>query len=249
MLKVNEICYLFDVDGTLTPPRQRMSKTFQKEFILWAKDKNLLIVTGSDFKKTTEQVPQQVLSCFEEIYCCMGNEKRTPNGKIVTKSNFIIPDLLDQDLQRILKNSGYPLRTGSHIEFRTGMVNFSIPGRNANKLEREQYNKWDALNGERSDIVKFINSKYPNLEASIGGSISIDIIEKGKDKGQIIKCLQDFGIRRLVFVGDRVYPGGNDWGIVRELKRSNLAYEWYNVSGPEETLALIRLNRVFGGGK
>ncbi len=249
MIEQNKICYIFDVDGTLTEPRTIMTPGFSREFSEWAGKKQLFIATGSDYEKTKQQVPDIVLSKFQKIFCCMGNEMRDNSGKILSKSNFIIPDQLDRDLQNILTESPYILRTGNHIEFRTGMVNFSIVGRNANKLERKQYNSWDKISKEREKIANYINLNYPTLNASVGGSISVDIIEENHDKGQIIHFLENAGATKIIFVGDRCYPGGNDWGVIRELKKSNIAFEWYQVSGPQETLALLRTNKVFGGGK
>ena len=179
----------------------------------------------------------------------MGNEVRDNNGKILEKSHFIIPEELDTDLQNILKNSKYHKKVGNHIEFRTGMVNFSILGRRATLKQRKEYNLWDQKNLERKQIAEFINKNYPTLNASVGGSISIDIIEEGRDKGQIVNWLENQGAHKIVFVGDKCFPGGNDWGIIRELKKSNLAFEWYQVNGPHETLALLRTNKVFDGGK
>ena len=245
----NKICYIFDVDGTLTEPRQKMSSKFANEFISWMKDKQTFVATGSDYNKTKDQVPWDVLDKFNNIFCCMGNEVRGEYGKVIYKSSFVLPPELDYDLARILKESKYPVRTGNHIEFRTGMINFSIIGRQADFPQRKHYEKWDYVEKERERIADFINKNYPTLNASVGGSISIDIIEEGCDKGQVIHHLENAGANKVVFVGDRCYPGGNDWGLIRELKKSNLAFEWYQVESPEETLALLRMNKVFDGGK
>ena len=74
----------------------------------------------------------------------------------------------------------------------------------------------------------------------MGGSISIDIIEKGKDKGQIVPWMINRGVNKLTFVGDRCEPGGNDWGIVRELMKTSISFAWYNINGPQEVLNLIK---------
>ena len=63
----------------------------------------------------------------------------------------------------------------------------------------------------------------------MGGSISIDILEEGCDKEQVIRHLENAGAKKII--RDRCYRGGNDWGIVRK-KKSNLAFEWYQVDGP-----------------
>lgn len=245
----NKVCYIFDVDGTLTEPRQPMTPAFAKEFREWSTNKQCFVSTGSDFPKTKEQVPQSILNCFEDIFCCMGNEIRKPNGTVVSKSNFVIPDALEVDLAVFLERTNFAYKTGNHLEFRTGMVNFSIVGRNATMEQRNEYNTWDNIYMERAKIAEFINQNYPALEASVGGSISIDIIEFGCDKGQTVHHLQEAGATKIVFVGDRCAPGGNDYGIIRELEKSGLPFDWYNVEGPEDTLKLIRTDKVFDGGK
>jgi phosphomannomutase len=245
----NKICYIFDVDGTLTEPRKQMTYDFAKEFKLWAENKQCVIATGSDYKKTKEQVATNILPYFKYTFCCMGNETRDAKGEIIEKSNFEIPSELELYLAKFLNDTRFPYKSGNHMETRTGMLNFSIVGRNATMHQRHEYSQWDSLNGERQKIANFINKTFPTLEASIGGSISIDIIKKGSDKGQVVRHLGAAGCTKVVFVGDRCFPGGNDYGIVRELKKSDLAFEWYNVEGPQDTLGLIRVNEVFGGGK
>ena len=51
------------------------------------------------------------------------------------------------------------------------------------------------------------------LDAVVGGEISIDIFEKFKDKGQIVKDIRG----KFEFFGDRLYPGGNDYAIQQEI--------------------------------
>jgi phosphomannomutase len=245
----NKICYIFDVDGTLTEPREEMNQSFANEFLFWSMGKQCYISTGSDFQKTKQQVPWDVLDCFKSIFCCMGNEVRNSIGNIIHKSEFTLPDSLEQDLAVFLQNTAFPYKTGNHIEPRTGMVNFSIVGRNATQEQRKEYSAWDNANMERANIAEFINQNYPALDATVGGSISIDIIEFGQDKGQTIHYLENAGATKIVFVGDKCELGGNDHGIIRELEKSNLSYDWYNVKGPEDTLSLIRTNKVFGGGR
>ena len=55
----NKICYIFDVDGTLTEPRQKMSSKFANEFTSWMKDKQTFVATGSDYNKTKDQVERE----------------------------------------------------------------------------------------------------------------------------------------------------------------------------------------------
>ena len=237
--------YLFDVDGTLTEPRKKISASFMNQFLDWSIDKQLFIGTGSDFYKIKQQLPEEFLKRFKLIFCCMGNETRNSEGTVLFKNNFKNSLKLEDDLENFLNNSEFHTKTGRHLEYRTGMVNYSIVGRNASTGERKAYNEWDKSHRERERIKTYINNNYSEYEASIGGSISIDIIMKNKDKGQIVNYIQNLGVKKLVFLGDKCTLGGNDYGVIRELNKSNLAFEWYQVTGPGHVLDLIKNNKVF----
>ena len=147
-----KICYVFDVDGTLTEARMPATSDFVDIFTKWAIDKQLYIATGSDFVKTKEQLPQEMLDCFKLIYCCMGNEVRSSAAQIIKKTEFLESYQLETALGSFLQNTNYKIKTGRHLEYRTGMVNFSIVGRNATHKQRKAYTKWDNTKKEREKI-------------------------------------------------------------------------------------------------
>ena len=67
-------CFLFDVDGTLTEPRQRMTEEFALFFSDWMEGKDVFLVSGSDLLKIKEQVPAPIIDKCQGIFACMGNE-------------------------------------------------------------------------------------------------------------------------------------------------------------------------------
>ena len=111
-------------------------------------------------------------------------------------------------LEQELADSDFPLRTGLHIEDQSGMVNFSVVGRNATMGERKLYVEWDNENNERNSIAKKFKKQFPSIEAVVGGETGIDIYPVGADKGQI---LRDFDIDNDFFFGDRMDNDGNDY--------------------------------------
>ena len=123
-MKINnpeKVCFVFDVDGTLTEPREEITDEMYEFFSSWSKEKQCFISTGSDFKKTKEQIGQSTLNCFDLVFCCMGNETRDSSGEILRRVNFILENELKSDLDDFLFKSEFPYRTGTHIEPRTGM--------------------------------------------------------------------------------------------------------------------------------
>ena len=110
-----------------------------------------------------------------------------------------------------------------------GMVNISTIGRDCTDKQRADYYEWDKENLERETIADVINSNFEDIEAVIGGEISIDIYPKGKDKSQILGCLEG----KNIFFGDNCYLGGNDYTI------SEAAYEKYHVADWTQTRDIL----------
>ena len=91
--------YLFDMDGTLTPPRLPMTEDFADTFVPWLAHHKAFIATGSDFAKVMEQLPDSVINAFSGIYCAMGNQLRQGH-EIVYQKDFKLSDDLREDLER-----------------------------------------------------------------------------------------------------------------------------------------------------
>jgi len=206
--------YIFDVDGTLTPSRGTIDAEFKQQFLEFAKTHSVILVTGSDRPKTIEQIGDEVYNACMRVYNCSGNdvyakdEQLSHNDwKLPAESGFFLVNELD--------NSKWQTQTGLHIEERTGMVNFSVVGRHANKQQREHYYQYDLIVQERTAIAERFNTRFPELSAKVGGETGIDIFKKGCDKSQILK---DFDIDSIKFYGDRVDPAGNDYPLAVQLQ-------------------------------
>ena len=66
--------YIFDVDGTLTPSRRRMTNDFLEFFNGWSKRNDFYLVSGSDLEKMKEQVPDFILERASGLFTCGGNK-------------------------------------------------------------------------------------------------------------------------------------------------------------------------------
>lgn len=198
--------YIFDVDGTLTPSRQKIDPDFLIFFNSFALANEVYLVTGSDRDKTIEQITHLLYCNCKRVYNCAGND--VYEGDLsVYRNDWTLPTDAAQHLLEELETSRFPVRTGTHIEERPGCINFSILGRGANQTERLVYSDWDSIKEERKGIAERFNDKFPELYALVGGVTGVDISTKGSDKGQIIR---DFPDGDLVFFGDRMEEGGND---------------------------------------
>lgn len=210
--------YVFDMDGTLTPARKPMTDEFKQEFLPWLKSHTAFIATGSDYAKVGEQLPQDVIDEFDGIYGSMGNTLYK-KGELVYKKEIDYDKNLLADLENFRQNTKYPNKLfGNYIEKRTGMINFSVIGRDCTYEEREKYTAWDKENKERLHIQAVLSDKYPQYDFECGGNISLDIIPQGCGKGQIAHHLRNqYPNDKIIFFGDRTYEGGNDYALAHEL--------------------------------
>ena len=235
--------YLFDIDGTLTPARQPMSKDFAEFFADFCEDNKVFLCTGSDWEKVLEQVPPEVLNRCQGVFACSGNEYWTRRAKDVYTMEhhrpFEPPNELIADLNLFLESSDYPVKTSNHVEKRTGMINFSVVGRDCTQEQRENYYAWDKEHGEREKICSVLRKKYaPHLSFNIGGQISIDISPEDNDKSAAICDIREmYEEAKIHFFGDRLQPGGNDYPVLKELTEKD---SYNQVNSYEDTWQLLK---------
>ena len=211
--------FIFDVDGTLTPSRKKISPDFQKWFYDFAKRNQVYIVTGSDRDKTIEQIGSEIYNQCVRVYQCSGNDV-WEKDRHIRSSSWVVPDNIRSDLQEYLNESRFYAKTGLHFDERPGLLNFSILGRRCTLEERAMYIQWDEHKSERVNIALEMQKKYPDLQFEIAGETGIDITPKGGDKSQILDDFKLEKIDQLYFFGDACDPGGNDYKLYRAIYES-----------------------------
>lgn len=227
--------FIFDVDGTLTPSRGIIDSEFKKFFDNFCRNNKVCLVTGSDKKKTIEQIGEDTYNLAHTVYNCNGNDVWRGNQHLY-KNDWWLKEKPHNWLSEQLLESKFPKRTGNHFEHRPGMVNFSIVGRNANREERAEYVKWDNETKEREKISVLFNLNFPTLEAKIGGETGIDISLKGLDKSQILK---DFKENSIHFFGDAMQDGGNDQPLAKLIIDNSRGF-CYNVTNYNATWTILK---------
>ena len=233
--------FIFDVDGTLTPSRLPMTQDFTIFFSLWSMNNPFYLVTGSDLKKTKEQVPWYILERAKAVFTCCGNEMWKNNEQIYRNEFKPSQDLIDFLWDKV-NNSMYPIRIGNHIEDRETMVNFSVVGRDCSQEQREEYYIWDKTSHERKKIAKQIKEQWNELDAVIGGEISIDIYPKGKDKSQVLNIIEQERLSKTdkyIFIGDGINNKGNDWALAELMLTKKDYCSSYQTSGWKETKKIL----------
>ena len=119
--------------------------------------------------------------------------------------NFCLHYIADLDI---------PIKRGTFIEYRAGMVNISPIGRNCSREERDEFERFDKEAGVRKLFIEKLKQEFGDelLSFSVGGQISFDVFPKGWDKSFCLKFVEK-DYEEIHFFGDKCYPGGNDHEI------------------------------------
>ena len=83
--------------------------------------------------------------------------------------------------------------------------------------------------------------KRPELDAVIGGQISIDIYPKGNDKSQVLNVIEQERLvppSEYIFIGDGIENGGNDYPLAELMDNTEIC-DWYHTKGWEHTKEIL----------
>jgi len=236
-----ERIFLFDVDGTLTDPRKVVTP-LMANFLKELRQKvRIGIVGGSDLSKQAEQLGANVIHEWDYVFSENGLVAYK-QGKLMAQQslkkflgevklqkfiNFVLHYIADLDI---------PIKRGTFIEFRAGMLNVSPIGRNCSQEERDAFEQYDKIHQIRSKMVSVLEREFADYEMqySIGGQISFDVFPKGWDKTYCLQFLEKDNFTEIHFFGDKTEKGGNDYEIFTSSKTIG-----HSVKSPADTRMII----------
>ncbi|KAI9814734.1 MAG: Phosphomannomutase [Pycnora praestabilis] len=243
----NTIC-LFDVDGTLTPARRTVTPQMLQLLSALRHKVAIGFVGGSDLAKQQEQLGTPsipVTSLFD--FCFAENGLTAYRLGVPLASHSFIKWIGETKYQALVKfilhyiaDLEIPVKRGTFVEFRNGMINVSPVGRNASVEERNEYERYDLEHGIRAKFVEVLKKEFPDmgLTYSIGGQISFDVFPKGWDKTYCLqhveaetKMPEGVDYTTIHFFGDKTYEGGNDYEIFSDSRTIG-----HSVKNPDETM-------------
>lgn len=121
---------------------------------------------------------------------------------------------------------------GNHIENRGSQITFSALGQDAPISLKK---KWDPFGKKRKYIISLMD--LPEFEVRFGGTTSIDVTKKGRDKAfGMNKICEHLKLKHedVLFIGDALHEGGNDYAV------EQMGIDCIETSGPEETKKIIK---------
>ena len=170
-------------------------------------------------------------TCGAQFYCFDGAWRKLYSENLSAAEKKTIIGALD----RAVDQAGFRAKThwGDLIEDRDSQITFSALGQQAPLPDKQ---KWDPDFAKRKAIESILGPMIPGFSIRLGGATSIDITRPGVDKAYGIRKLREtlgVEISAMIFVGDAIFPGGNDYPA------KQAGVESIRVRDPEETKRVI----------
>ncbi len=216
----------FDLDDTLAVTKSPISDRMAVALSGVLDYFEVCIISGGRFEQFKNQVIERLhiddkkLTKVHLMPTCGTQYYRYQDGEWVQQYAEDLTESEKRSAVEALKSSAreYGLweekTWGDIIEDRGSQITFSALGQQA--PPEEKY-KWAEKNqAAKQKLRDVIARQLPDLEVRLGGSTSIDITRVGIDKAYGMQKLVEatgYGLDEILFYGDRLQEGGNDYPV------------------------------------
>ncbi len=218
-----EALIAFDLDGTLAESKSPIDPETADLLAKLLGVVSVAIISGAALHQFEEQVFSKLprdarLDRLSILPTCGTRFYRYRDGWF----ELYADDLSDEERRRIVAaieaavaQSGFRAAKtwGESIDDRQSQITYSALGQEAPLDEKL---RWDPDRAKREAIKARLDVSLPDFSVRLGGSTSIDVTKPGIDKAYGIAKLRDIlgvDIHDIVYVGDALYPGGNDFPV------------------------------------
>ena len=213
----------FDLDGTLAESKQAIDPDMAKLLARLSRVATVAIMSGGDWPQFEQQLignmPKDADFAKFWLLPTSGTKLYRYDGQWNRIYADIFSDAERQQIEKALNDAvveaGFAddKSWGEKIEDRGSQITFSGLGQEA---PLDAKHAWDPDFAKRKLLQKILTPVLPGFAMRVGGSTSIDITRAGVDKGSGMKHLAELAgasLDQIIFMGDAVYPGGNDYPV------------------------------------
>lgn len=224
----------FDLDGTLAPSKSPLPDRMGEVLDRLLDQYHVCVISGGKFGQFEKQLLNNLQadpSRLERLHLmptCGTRYMRYDLGKkeweTVYAEDFTEAEKkkIIESLSKSVEELGYAEKEvyGETIEDRGSQITWSALGQDiVDHLGMEGVKRkenWDADNVKKNRVRDRVAELIPEFEVRVGGVTSVDITKPGIDKAYGMRKLMEvleIGKDEILFIGDRVQPGGNDYPV------------------------------------
>lgn len=224
----------FDLDGTLAPSKSPLPDEMAETLNQLLRYFEVCIISGGKFDIFKTQVLANLqtesnkLTRLHLMPTCGTQYYRYDKG--TDSWQRVYAELIEPaDKKRIINALSKGFKDlkmtvdktyGELAEDRDSQITYSVFGQDiVEKLGEEGVKikyAWDPDDSKKNRLRDYIAPLIPDFEVRVGGVTSIDVTKPGVDKAYgMKKLMEQLSIKKedILFLGDRVRPGGNDYPV------------------------------------
>ncbi len=232
----------FDLDDTLAPSKSSLDPRMAALLADLLSIVEVGVISGGQFGQFESQLiaglPASARPLFGRLHLlptCGTQYYRYDNGwKQQYAENLTAEQkrLTLSVLETCAKQLGLwePHTWGPILEDRGSQITFSALGQDA---PVEAKKAWDPTGTKKEALRAAAAALLPDLEVRSGGSTSVDVTRAGIDKAygmRKLAALTGIPIDRMLFVGDRLDEGGNDFPVKATGVRTHAVTGWQDTA-------------------
>ncbi len=231
----------FDLDDTLAPSKGRLAEPMAHALAALLERTSVAVISGGQFSQFRSQLVEPLESvnaahldrlhlmpaCGTQYYRHDGAGWHRAYvealGKREKEQTFAVIESVAREL-----NYWPESPWGAPLEDRESQVTFSALGQEAPLVAKEL---WDPTGQKKRLLRDRIAPLLPELEVRAGGSTSIDVTRRGRDKSYGITRLLEataLDISDILYFGDQLQEGGNDHAVLAMGVRCVPVTDWDN---------------------
>lgn len=237
---------IFDLDGTLAESKSRVSSQMVSSLKRLITRFEVAVISGGAWPQFESQLISWLEPTQEEarrlhMFPTSGTSfyKNDGSGWDCVYSETLSKDEVGRIMsafRKVLDDPGVKMPRrfwGDQLENRGTQITFSAMGQLAPVDEKK---KWDPTFAKRLVLIDKLIQLIPEFDIRAGGSTSIDVTRKGIDKKYAIQQIErylNFQKSDMLFIGDAIFPGGNDYAV------HEAGVKCIETSGPDHTIQII----------
>ena len=212
---------VFDLDGTLAESKASIDAEMATLLSTLLGILKVAVISGGGWPQFEKQVLSHLPhderlknlsllpTCGTKFYQYAGDWKKIYSEDFTAAEK----EKIISSLNKLIAAAGCKIEKvwGEVIEDRGSQITFSALGQQAPLDEKK---KWDPDFAKRKRMKTILDKLIPEFSVRLGGATSVNVTKPGIDKAYGIGKLRDtlgIAIQEMIFVGDALFPGGNDY--------------------------------------
>ena len=212
---------VFDLDGTLATSKSSLDAEMSRLLDDLLGIVKVAVISGGDWPQFEKQLLSNLSddprlanlyllpTCGTKFFRYSGDWKKIYSEDLTKDER----EKIVGSLKKAVEVAGFKAEKvwGEVIEDRGSQITFSALGQQAPLQEKD---RWDPDYTKRKKLKAILDTLIPGFSVRMGGTTSIDVTKPGVDKAYGIRKLRDIlaiTIEEMIFVGDALFPGGNDY--------------------------------------